>query len=136
MSEPAINSTASASLTVASSDLASALNLEPGDAFPPVFATSRMVALMELAAARVLRPFLRAGELSVGVSVEIKHNAATPLGATVTATAKFVGRVGKLFLFEVSATDDAGEIGRGTHTRAIVTTERLVSGAAQRGAKA
>jgi predicted thioesterase len=135
-SELAVNSTASAHLTVAQSDLASALNLEPADAFPRVFATSRMVALMELAAARVLRPLLRAGELSVGVSIDVKHNAATPLGATVTATAKFVGRDGKLFLFDVSAADDAGEIGRGTHKRAIVTTERLVSGAAQRGAKA
>jgi fluoroacetyl-CoA thioesterase len=131
-----VGSTASARLTVAQSDLASALNLEPSDAFPRVFATSRMVALMELAAARVLRPNLRAGELSVGVSLEVVHTAATPLGATVTATAKFVGRDGKLFLFEVSAADNAGEIGRGTHKRAIVTTERLVAGAAQRGAKA
>ncbi len=130
-----VGSTASARLTVTQSDLASALNLEPADAFPPVFATSRMVALMELAAARVLRPNLRAGELSVGVSVDVVHTAATPLGATVTATAKFVGRDGKLFLFEVSAADDAGEIGRGTHKRAIVTTERLVAGAAQRGAR-
>jgi fluoroacetyl-CoA thioesterase len=136
MSEPTVNSTGSARLTVAPSDLASALNLEPEDAFPLVFATSRMVALMELAAARVLRPHLRAGELSVGVSVDIMHTAATPPGATVTATAKFLGREGKLFLFEVSAADNAGEIGRGTHKRAIVTTERLVAGAAQRGAKA
>ena len=133
--ELAVNSTASARLTVAQSDLSSALNLEPADAFPPVFATSRMVALMELAAARVLRPNLRAGELSVGVSLDVVHTAATPLGATVTATAKFVGRDGKLFLFEVSAADNAGEIGRGTHKRAIVTTERLVAGAAQRGAR-
>ena len=133
--ELAVNSTASARLTVAQSDLASALNLEPGDAFPPVFATSRMVALMELAAARVLRPNLRAGELSVGVSLDVVHTAATPPGATVTATAKFVGRDGKLFLFEVSAADNAGEIGRGTHKRAIVTTERIVAGAAQRGAR-
>jgi len=134
--ELAVNSTASARLTVTQSDLANALNLEPGDAFPPVFATSRMVALMELAAARVLRLHLRAGELSVGVSVDVIHMAATPLGATVTATARFVGRDGKLFLFEVSATDNAGDIGRGTHKRAIVTTERLVAGAAQRGARA
>jgi predicted thioesterase len=95
-----------------------------------------MVALMELAAARVLRLHLRAGELSVGVSVDVIHMAATPLGATVTATARFVGRDGKLFLFEVSATDNAGDIGRGTHKRAIVTTERLLAGAAQRGARA
>ena len=104
MSEPAVDSTASASLTVAPSDLASVLNLEPGDVFPPVFATSRMVAFMELAAARLLRPHLREGELSVGASVDVVHTAATPPGATVTATAKFLGKDGKLFLFEVSAT--------------------------------
>ena len=136
MSEPAVDSTASAHLTVAPSDLASALNLEPADAFPPVFATSRMVALMELAAARLLRPHLRAGELSVGVTVDVIHTAATPPGATVTATARFISRDGKLFLFEVSAADNAGEIGRGTHKRAVVSTERLVAGAARRGAEA
>jgi fluoroacetyl-CoA thioesterase len=136
MSEPAVDSTASAHLTVETSDLATALNLEPGDNFPPVFATSRMVALMELAAARVLSPHLRPSELSVGVSLDLVHTAATPPGATVTATAKFVGREGKLFLFEVSAADDAGEIGRCTHKRAIITTERLIAGAAQRGARA
>lgn len=135
MTEPAVDSTASASLTVAPSDLANTLNFEPGDTFPPVFATSRMVGLMEVAAARVLRPHLREGELSVGVTVDVVHTAATPPGATVTATAKFLGKEGKLFLFEVSATDDAGEIGRGTHKRAIVAAERLVAGAARRGAQ-
>lgn len=134
MTEPAVDSTASASLTVAPSDLADTLNLEPGDSFPAVFATSRMVALMEVAAARVLRPHLREGELSVGVTVDVVHTAATPPGGTVTATARFVGKDGKLFLFEVSATDDAGEIGRGTHKRAVVAAERLVAGAARRGA--
>jgi fluoroacetyl-CoA thioesterase len=135
MSEPAVDSTASAHFTVAPSDLASALNLEPADAFPPVFATSRMVALMELAASRVLRPHLREGETSVGVSLDVAHTAATPPGATVTATARFTGRDGKLFVFEVLAVDDAGEIGRCTHKRAVVTTERLVAGAARRGEK-
>lgn len=136
MSEPELNASASVHFTVATSDLASALNLEPEDAFPPVFATSRMVALMELAAARLLRPHLRPGELSVGVTLDVVHNAATPPGATVSATAKFLGREGKLFVFEILATDDAGEIGRCTHKRAVVTTERLVAGAARRGAKA
>ncbi len=136
MTELAIESTATAHLTVRPSDLASNLNIETGDGFPAVFATSRMVALMEVAAASLLRSQLREGQLSVGVTVDIKHTAATPLGGNVTATAKYLGREGKLFLFEVSAADDAGEIGRGTHKRAIVTTERLIAGAAQRGAKA
>ena len=132
MTELAIESTATAQLTVRPSDLASNLNIETTDSFPAVFATSRMVALMEVAAARLLSPQLRPGELSVGVTMDIKHTAATPPGGRVIATAKFIGRDGKLFLFEVSAADDAGEIGRGTHRRAIISTERLLAGAAQR----
>lgn len=91
---------------------------------------------MELAAARVLRPFLRPGELSVGVAVDISHTAATPAGATVTATARYLGREAKLFLFEVVAHDQGGEVGRGKHKRAIVSTDRLLTGAAHRGGKA
>lgn len=135
MSELAIESTATARLTVRQSDLASNLNIETEEKFPPVFATSRMVALMEVAAARVLHSQLREGELSVGVTIDVKHTAATPLGGRVTATAKFIGREGKLFLFEISAADDAGEIGRGTHRRAIINRERLIAGADQRGPK-
>jgi fluoroacetyl-CoA thioesterase len=136
MSEPTVDSTASARLTVGPSDLANILNLEPGDSFPRVFATSRMVGLMEVAAARILTPHLREGEVSVGVSVDVVHTGATPPGATVTATARFVAREGKLFLFEISAADDAGEVGRGTHKRAIVSSDRLISGAARRCAPA
>lgn len=133
MSEPTLQSTATAQLVVKDGDLASILNFQPGDEFPPVFATSRMVALMEVAAARLLSPLLEPGQLSVGTSVEIVHTAATPKGGTVTATATYLGREGKLFRFEVSAADDAGEIGRGTHKRAIVSSERLLAGAAKRG---
>ncbi len=136
MSELAIDSTATAHLTVRTLDLASNLNIETEDSFPAVFATSRMVALMEVAAANVLHSQLRGGELSVGVTIDVKHTAATPLGGHVTATAKFLGREGKLFLFEVVAADDAGSIGRGTHKRAIISTERLLAGAAQRAPKA
>ncbi len=121
-------------LVVAASDLASALRLGPEDAFPPVLATARMVALMELAAARVLRPFLGPGELSVGVTVDVTHSAATPEGARVTATARYVGREGKLHRFEVVARDGGGEIGRATHRRALVTSERLVASSRRRNA--
>ena len=132
MSEPEIKSVATAQLTVTKRDLASAVGLEKGDEFPHVFATARLVALMEVASARLLRPHLREGELSVGVAVNIVHTAATPLNGTVIATATYTGRDGKLFVFEVLAADDGGEIGRGTHKRAIVSADRLTAGAAKR----
>jgi predicted thioesterase len=135
MSEPELNATASVELFVSATDLASALSLEAGDSYPPVFATSRMVALMEIASSRILRPFLEPGELSVGVHVDVSHTAATPRGIKVTATARYLGREGKLFVFEVVAHDRGGEIGRGTHKRAVVSAERLLAGADKRNRK-
>jgi predicted thioesterase len=132
MSEPAIGATASAELVVTAGDLASALPLESGDGFPAVFATSRLVALMEIAAARLLRPCLGVGELSVGVDVEVAHTAATPAGFKVTATARYLGRHGKLYVFEIVATDPAGEVGRARHKRAIVNVQRLENRARRR----
>ena len=64
---------AQAELTVQFADTAKALALEVDDDFPAVFATSRMIALMELAAARLMRPLLKDGELSVGVSLDVRH---------------------------------------------------------------
>ena len=132
MNEPDVNSSASARIVVGPADLASALPLEPQDAFPAVFATARMVALMEIASARLLYPLLGSDEMSVGVSIDVAHTAPTPVGATVTATARFLGREGKLFLFEVVASDSGGEIGRGHHKRAIVSAKRLQNGASKR----
>jgi len=132
MKEPEINATATAELFVSATDLASALSLDAGDTYPPVFSTSRMIALMEIASSRVLQPFLAPGELSVGVHVDAVHTAATPRGIKVTATARYTGREGKLYVFEVTAHDRGGEIGRATHKRAVVTTERLLAGADRR----
>ena len=131
---PEPNAIGTAELVVHQSDCASDLkvNNAPDETFPAVFATTRMIALMEMAGARVLKPLLQDGEMSVGVTVDIIHSAATPIGAKVSATATYRGRDGKLFVFDVIAHDPAGEIGRGTHKRAIISRERLVSGAAKR----
>ena len=129
-----IGASGTVDLVVGEADCANALNLsdDPRDNFPAVFATTRMIALMELAGARLLHPLLQRGEMSVGAHVDVSHTAATPIGATVTATATYRGRDGKLFVFEVVAHDPAGEIGSGTHKRAIVSRDRLLAGAAKR----
>jgi fluoroacetyl-CoA thioesterase len=113
-------------------DSAKELVRAPEDDFPDVFSTSKMVALMEIAAARAMRDELGDGQLSVGVDVRIRHLAATPIGAEVYARATFLGMQGKLYLFRVHAYDQGGLIGEGEHTRAVVTTERLMNGAAMR----
>jgi fluoroacetyl-CoA thioesterase len=121
-----------ARFTVQRSDSAQALEMAPEDSFPNVFATARMVQFMEIAATRLIRPMLEPGQHSVGVSVSIKHTAPTPIGASVRTVATYLGPDGKLFRFKVEAFDDAGPIGEGEHSRAIVSTSRLLAGAAKR----
>jgi fluoroacetyl-CoA thioesterase len=123
-----------ATLVVGPGDTAKALILEADDEFPAVFATARMVTLMETAAGRAMRGLLEPGQLSVGVGVNVKHLAATPVGVEVRAEARFLGMDGKLYRFQVQAFDRGGLIGEGEHTRAIVTTERLLRGAEARQA--
>lgn len=124
--------TGEAALVVGDGDMASALSVSPDDSFPEVFATSRMIALMELAAARLMKKVVGPQELSVGVGVYIKHLAATPNRTRVSAVATFLGMEGKLYKFKVEAFDPAGKIGEGEHTRAIIDAERLMAGAQKR----
>jgi predicted thioesterase len=124
-----------ARLVVGPGDSAKGLSLSPEDDFPDVFATSRMIALMELAAARLMRPGLGEGQLSVGVGVDVQHLAATPAGIEVRAVATFLGMEGKLYRFKVEAFDAGGIVGQGHHTRAIVRTDRLLAGALSRNTR-
>jgi predicted thioesterase len=132
MRDPEVGATAQVEMVVAEHDLASALNHITGDTYPAVFATTRAIALCELAAGRVLAPLLSQGELSVGVIVDVKHTAATPTGARVSATARYTGRDGKLYSFEVSVKDPGGEVMTGVHKRAVVQLSRLLEGADKR----
>jgi len=117
-------------------DLASFVAVSSEDNFPDVLATSRMIALMEISAARLMKPLLQAGQLSVGVSVDIKHFAPTPVNEEVKAVATYLGVDGKTYQFEVEVFDRAGKVASGKHTRAIVETARLVEGARSRMANA
>lgn len=98
-----------------------------GSGLVPVFATPYMVALMENAASSSLLPALEEGQGSVGIHLDISHEAATPIGMKVWAESEVVSVDGKQITFSVCAYDEAGLIGRGTHKRAIITVERFMS---------
>ncbi len=87
---------------------------------PQVFATPMMILIMENAALDAIRPYLEAGESAVGTSVDVKHLSATPVGHEVRATAEVVAVEGKRVDFKVSARDEQGEIGNGTHQRIVI----------------
>mgnify|MGYP000888400147 CR=1 FL=1 len=99
----------------------------------PVFATPAMVALMEEAAGRSVSEHLNAGETTVGVSLNIRHVAATALGRAVRAESELIEVDGRKLLFKVTAFDEVGEIGGGEHARAIVNREKFIARTQQRG---
>ena len=126
------NQTLTIEYTIQDQDLAKSLVLSEEDDFPEVFATLRMIALLELAAARLMKSILGESQLSVGVGLNVTHLAATPNHEVVQARAVFLGMKGKLYVFDVEVSDRGGVVGKGKHTRALIETERLVSSAYKR----
>jgi len=92
---------------------------------PMVYSTPAMIFLMETAAGNAIQASLPAGWVSVGVDVNIRHLAATPVGRRVTARAMVTAVSEKLVTFDVEAHDGTRIIGKGTHTRAPVELARF-----------
>src|SRR5665213_1062311 len=90
---------------------------------PMVYATPMMILEMEMASADAVTPYLEQGWVTVGTEVDIKHLAATPVGATVRTTAKVIAVERRVIRFEVEAFDDKRRIGEGRHARGLVNLE-------------
>jgi predicted thioesterase len=62
---------------------------------------------------------------SVGTIVDIKHLAATPVGAEVSLRVKVVSVDGRRVMFEVEARDRLEKVGEGRHERFIINVPRF-----------
>lgn len=91
-----------------------------------VYATPCMAALMEGAACETIENSLPDGQTSVRTELLIRHTSATPVGLEVWATAKVTAVEGKTITFSIAAYDEAGQIGEGTHSRVIVSTQKFL----------
>ena len=91
-----------------------------------VYATPCMVALMEGAACEAIAKALGEDKTSVGTELNISHISATPVGLEVRAEAEVTAVEGKIITFQVTAYDEAGKIGEGTHKRCIVSSQRFL----------
>lgn len=92
-----------------------------------VFATPAMIALMENAAMMAVAPYLDEGASTVGIEMATSHIKASPIGATITASAELISAEGRKLSFKVKAWDEQGVIGEGNHTRFVVDRERFLS---------
>ena len=91
-----------------------------------VYATPCMAALMEGAACEAIAQALSDSQTTVGTLLSIEHLSATPVGMEVRAEAEVTAVEGKVITFALRAFDEAGEIGKGTHKRVIVNTQKFL----------
>jgi len=99
---------------------------------PAVFATGYMVGLIEWACLLAIKPHLEPGEGSLGVRVDVDHQAATPPGMTVTVDVEVTAVEGNKVSFAIVARDDAEVISEGRHERFVVSWDRFQAGLAKK----
>ena len=98
-----------------------------GSGLLPVFATPQMIALMENAAVDATQASLEEGQGTVGTRLDVSHDAATPVGMQVWAEAEVTAVDGRKLTFAVTAYDEAGPIGKGTHERFIIQNDKFLA---------
>ena len=90
---------------------------------PMVYATPMMILEMEWASGDAINKYLEPGWITVGTEVDIKHLAASAVGATIRTRSKVIAVERRVIRFEVEAFDDKRRIGEGRHARGLVNVE-------------
>lgn len=90
-----------------------------------VLATPVMINLMEAAALDAVESDLPEGHQSLGIRLDVSHQAATPVGMRVRASARLVAVDGRTLRFAVEAADEKETIGAGSHERVVVNVARF-----------
>ena len=94
-----------------------------------VFSTPSMVLFAEMAANKLVAPHLQPGQGQVGLSVNIRHMAPTPVGKTVRAEVELIAVDRRKLTFKVKVFDDVEQVGEAEHERFVIDvdkyTERL-----------
>jgi fluoroacetyl-CoA thioesterase len=90
-----------------------------------VLATPVMINVIEAAALAAVEHLLPSGHQSLGIHLDIRHFAATPVGMRIEASCELIGIDGRTLLFQVEARDEKEPIGGGTHKRVVVNVARF-----------
>ncbi len=90
-----------------------------------VLATPALIAWMEEAACECLT--LEEGSTSVGIAMNMSHEAASPLDAEIEIEANVIEVKGRIIQFEIQAYQGDVCIGKATHTRCVVDAEKFIA---------
>ena len=103
---------------------------------PDVFATPMLGGLMERVSAELINEHLEPGQQSVGISMNLQHSAATPLGMEIRVRTEITAVEGRKLTFRLEAFDEVEKIGEATHERFIIQADKLNARVAEKARKA
>lgn len=95
------------------------------DGMPAVLSTPWLIWFLEHAAREAVLPLLGSGESTVGVYMELRHSAPTPVGQAVRCRARVVHAEGTTIAFQLEAHDAHELIARGFHRLQVIRVERF-----------
>lgn len=90
---------------------------------PVVLSTPNLIGLLERTAREALYPFLEENERTVGMEIDLRHLAPTPMGANVTCMARVIGSEATSITFHIEARYEHELIARGLHKRGVIRVE-------------
>ena len=95
---------------------------------PEVFATGFLVGFLEWACIKAVNPYIDwPKQQTVGIHIDVTHEAATPPGLEVTADVELVEVDGRRLVFNVQAHDGVDLISKGQHQRFIIDKEKFTA---------
>ena len=89
-----------------------------------VFSTPSMCLFAEMASHKLVTPHLKPGQGQVGLTVNIRHMAPTPIGKTVRAEVELIEIDRRRLKFHVEIFDDVEQVGDVTHERFVIDVEK------------
>jgi fluoroacetyl-CoA thioesterase len=91
-----------------------------------VFSTPSMTLMVEMAAQKLAAPHLKPGQGQVGIAVNIRHMAPTPVGKKVRAEVELVNVDRRKLAFKIKVYDEVEQVGEAEHERFVIDVDKYL----------
>ena len=92
-----------------------------------VFSTPSMTYFVEMTAHKLVGPHLKPGQGQVGLQVNIRHMAPTPIGKKVRCETELTAIDRRKLTFKMKVYDDVEQIGEAEHDRYVVDLDKYMA---------
>ena len=92
-----------------------------------VFSTPSMTYFVEMTAHKLVTPHLKPGQGQVGLAVNIRHMAPTPIGKQVRCEVELTAIDRRKLTFKAKVFDDIEQVGEAEHDRYVIDLDKYMA---------